>query len=96
MLTDEQEALTAKAEKLAFDLEECKKKMVRAKKMIEGLAGEKERWTHTVADLTNAQVFIVGNCLVAAGMICYAGPFISQFRESMEELWRNQMTELHI
>lgn len=55
MLTDEQEALTAKAEKLAFDLEECKKKMVRAKKMIEGLAGEKERWTHTVADLTNAQ-----------------------------------------
>lgn len=55
MLTDEQEALTAKAEKLAFDLEECKKKMIRAKKMIEGLAGEKERWTHTVADLTNAQ-----------------------------------------
>jgi dynein heavy chain len=48
-LTDEQNMLTAKAEKLAFDLDECKKKMVRANKMIEGLAGEKERWTSTVA-----------------------------------------------
>lgn len=80
-LTKEQNELTAKAEKLAFDLDECKKKMVRATKMIEGLAGEKERWTNTVADLTEAREFITGNSLVAAGMISYAGPFISQFRE---------------
>ena len=80
-LTTEQAELTAKAEKLAFDLDECKKKMVRATKMIEGLAGEKERWTSTVGDLTEAREFITGNSLVAAGMISYAGPFISQFRE---------------
>lgn len=29
-------------------------------------------------------------------MICYAGPFISQFRESMEKMWREQMKELFI
>merc|ERR1719469_1791760 len=29
-------------------------------------------------------------------MLCYAGPFISVFRESMEELWRTQMKELYI
>ena len=80
--------LTAKAEKLAFDLEECKKKMVRAKKMIEGLAGEKERWTMTVRDLTEAQDFIVGNCLVAAGMMAYSGAFTAKFRAELEELWR--------
>ena len=64
--------------------------------MIEGLAGEKERWNSTVASLTEAQQFITGNSLVAAGMICYAGPFISQFRESMEKMWREQMSELYL
>ena len=29
-------------------------------------------------------------------MICYAGPFITQFREAMEELWRNKMEENYI
>jgi len=52
MLTNEQAELTAKAEKLAYDLEQCKVKMFRATKMIEGLAGEKERWTSTVGKLT--------------------------------------------
>ena len=43
-LQKEQKELTEKAEKLTADLETCKKKMVRANKMIEGLAGEKDRW----------------------------------------------------
>jgi len=64
--------------------------------MIEGLAGEKERWNSTVARLTHEKQFITGNCLVAAGMLCYAGPFISQFREKMEEFWRDQMKELYV
>ena len=29
-------------------------------------------------------------------MICYAGPFISQYREQMETLWRDQMKDLFI
>ena len=96
MLNNEKAELEAKAAKLEFDLEQCKKKMVRATKMIDGLAGEKERWTDTVRELTEAQEFLVGNSLVAAGMLCYAGPFISQFREAMEELWRGKMKEYEI
>ena len=38
----------------------------------------------------------MGNSLIAAGMICYAGPFITQFREALEELWRNKMKELYM
>jgi len=34
MLTKEQADLTAKAEKLTYDLEQCKLKMYRAEKMI--------------------------------------------------------------
>jgi len=95
-LNKAKDELIAKSKKLEEDLDTCKKKMVRAKKMIEGLAGEKERWTDTVASLTEAQKYITGDSLIAAGMICYSGPFISQFRESMEELWRNKMTELYV
>ena len=45
MLNNEKAELEAKATKLDQDLDVCKKKIVRANKMIEGLAGEKERWT---------------------------------------------------
>jgi len=50
-LTDEQEALIKKAAQLTYDLAQCELKMVRATKMIDGLAGEKDRWTSTVASL---------------------------------------------
>jgi dynein heavy chain len=44
--------LEAKAKKLNDDIEDCGKKLIRADKMIDGLSGEKERWTVTVASLT--------------------------------------------
>ena len=95
-LTDEQTALEKKAAQLTYDLAQCELKMVRATKMIDGLAGEKSRWTETVANLKEAKKYIVGNSLIASGMLCYAGPFISIFREKMEEEWRESCKELYI
>ena len=51
-LKAEQNALEAKSKALNDEIEDCGKKLVRAEKMINGLAGEKARWTSTVADLT--------------------------------------------
>lgn len=51
-LDAEQKALEAKAKALNEEVEECGKKLVRAEKMIGGLAGEKERWTRIVGELT--------------------------------------------
>ena len=45
--------------------------------MISGLEGEKIRWTETVKVLGERQILLVGDCLVAAGMVSYAGPFTS-------------------
>lgn len=88
--------LEKKAAQLTYDLAQCELKMMRATKMIGGLAGEKTRWISTVASLKADKVFIVGNSLIAAGMLCYAGPFISFFREKMEDAWRKQCKELYI
>jgi dynein heavy chain len=51
-LDAEQKSLEAKAKALNEEVEECGKKLVRAEKMIGGLAGEKERWTRIVGELT--------------------------------------------
>ena len=51
-LAAEQKALEDKSQALNDEIEDCGKKLVRAEKMIGGLAGEKERWTRIVADLS--------------------------------------------
>jgi dynein heavy chain len=78
------------------EIEECGKKLVRAEKMIGGLAGEKDRWTNIVADLTVQATLVVGDSLVAAGAISYSGSFTSKYREDLEEIWRNNLTEQEI
>lgn len=80
--------LEAQAANLNAEMERCSKQLVRAEKMIGGLEGEKNRWTETVARLTIQQDLLVGDCLVAAGMVSYAGPFTAIFREALESLWR--------
>jgi len=55
-------------------------KLSRAGKIITGLASEKTRWTETVAKLTKDYGFLIGNCLVGAGMMAYSGAFTAKFR----------------
>jgi dynein heavy chain len=76
-LQNQMDALIKQEKELAADLEDCNKKLVRAEKMIGGREGEKVRWTDTVKTLGEKIQLLVGDCLVAAGMVSYAGPFTS-------------------
>jgi dynein heavy chain len=76
-LTAEQNALEAKSKALNDEMEDCAKKLVRAEKMISGLAGEKERWTGIVAELSVQAELVIGDSLVASGAISYSGSFTS-------------------
>ena len=84
----EQKALEKKSKELNDDIEECGKRLIRAEKMIGGLAGEKDRWTLTVASLTVQLDLVIGDSLVASGAISYSGSFTSAYREELEETWR--------
>jgi dynein heavy chain len=86
-------SLEAKAKALLDEIEDCKKKLVRADKMISGLGGEKERWTRIVGELTVQSGLVTGDCLVAAGNLSYCGPFTSVYREELEALWRVKIAE---
>jgi dynein heavy chain len=82
--------------RLENKINDCNLKLVRAGKIITGLAGEKERWTVTVAELGREYELLVGNSLVAAGMVAYGGAFTSRFRSAMEEEWVENITKLGI
>jgi hypothetical protein len=71
-------------------------KLERAGKIIKGCAGQKVRWEEGVKDLSANFDFLVGNCLVAAGMLCYCGPYTSKFRTRLEENWRKKISELGV
>lgn len=92
-LQAEQDALEAKSKALNDEIDECGKKLIRAEKMIGGLAGEKDRWTSIVADLTIQATLVVGDSLIAAGAISYVGSFTAKYREELEEIWRTNLVE---
>jgi dynein heavy chain len=89
-------AAVAKQDQLQADMDLCIVKLERAHKLINGLGGEKARWGQNVTDLSKRMVLLPGDCIVAAGMISYAGPFNSESRQKCETQWANKLMELKI
>ncbi len=65
----------------------CGQKLIRAKKLIGGLGGEKTRWSQAAERLQHVYENLTGDVLVAAGVIAYLGPFTSIFRDACIEEW---------
>jgi len=65
----------------------CGKKLVNAKKLIDGLGGEKTKWGVFVEELEAAYVNLTGDVLVSAGLMAYLGPFTSTFRQRQMAEW---------
>ncbi|MEW5298366.1 MAG: hypothetical protein WDW36_001498 [Sanguina aurantia] len=78
---------TAKKEALAKQVLDCTVKLQRADKLIGGLGGERVRWQSTIEQLSLDLVNVVGDVVVAAGSIAYAGPFTPLFRSALTAEW---------
>jgi len=83
----------ATQDELQRDMQMCTLKLERAHKLIAGLGGEKARWGQTVTDLTARMELLPGDCILAAGMVSYVGPFTSEIRQECETLWRKELTK---
>ena len=79
--------MTEKKIELENNVDLCGKKLMRAEKLIGGLGGEKDRWTQVAASLQATYDNLIGDVLVAAGVIAYLGPFTSAFRENCTTDW---------
>ncbi|KAF1790945.1 P-loop containing nucleoside triphosphate hydrolase [Phytophthora cactorum] len=63
-----------------------------AEQLVKGLAGERERWEASIADKNASLQNVVGDALVAAAFISYAGPFDTFYRGSLVDTWMNRFT----
>lgn len=52
-----------------------------AAKLINGLSGERIRWTEDSANFADTKRRLAGDCAVACAFISYCGPFNQEFRK---------------
>ncbi|XP_053692426.1 dynein axonemal heavy chain 2-like [Sabethes cyaneus] len=82
------------------ELEEAARQMAlkleRAKELINGLAGEKIRWTNTANNLRKVYSNAIGDTLLAVGCLTYFGPLPPTIRTSILKQWKIDVEALEI
>nr|XP_023012338.1 LOW QUALITY PROTEIN: dynein heavy chain 7, axonemal-like [Leptinotarsa decemlineata] len=90
----------AEAEKKQTELQDevnlCNNKLIRAKKLIGGLGGEKTRWTAAADALQLQYDGLAGDILISCGIISYLSPFNSFFRNKIVIDWHDYVKNLKI
>lgn len=70
--------------------------MLRAKKLIGGLGGEKSRWTEAANSLQQKYDGLAGDILISCGIVAYLSPFDAQFRQRAVSDWHSFVKKLLI
>ncbi|XP_054862859.1 dynein axonemal heavy chain 5 isoform X2 [Amphiprion ocellaris] len=81
---------------LLDDAQTCRRKMSNATALIDGLGGEKVRWTDSSARFQTQIRRLVGDVLLSSGFLSYAGPFNQEYRHLLLELWKQDMEDRRI
>jgi dynein heavy chain len=95
-LQDNFDAAVKKKAKLEADVKLCGEKLVRAEELINGLGGERVRWTGFGEELNVALTNLTGDVLISAGVIAYLGSFTSQFRDKATSDWAKNCVALGV
>lgn len=69
----------------------CKYKMDTAKSLIDGLSGERVRWTEQSAQFKSEIERLVGDVLLLTGFLSYTGPFNQEFRNNLQSSWLDRL-----
>lgn len=80
----------ARKDKLEHDVDECKRRLIRAQQLIESLGGEKVAWKEYAVRLGEEYIALTGDVLVSSGMIAYAGPFTAGYRGQISDEWSSE------
>jgi len=78
------------------DANACRRKMDNATTLIDGLSGERVRWTEASKGFQAETSRLVGDVLLATGFLSYAGPFNQEFRTQMMMNWKTQLRRKNI
>jgi dynein heavy chain len=80
----------AQKQALMDDAESCRRKMQNASALIDGLSGERVRWTEASKMFESQINRLIGDVLIACGFLSYTGPFNQEFRTLIMKNWRNE------
>ncbi|KAJ7552701.1 hypothetical protein O6H91_06G065600 [Diphasiastrum complanatum] len=95
-LEAELDANMLKKETLQHEVKMCTVKLERAEQLIGGLGGEKTRWICAAKDLGNEYINLMGDVLIAAGIIAYLGAFTASYRQEIVEKWSKLVRDENI
>jgi len=84
MQKDFDEAMATK-QRIQDDADATQRKMDSANKLINGLEGERHRWTSMSEEFANETLRLIGDVAISCGFISYVGPFNSNFRQTLLE-----------
>ncbi|XP_075973556.1 dynein heavy chain 8, axonemal kl-3 [Anticarsia gemmatalis] len=73
------------------DAAKCQEKMDAATALINGLSGERVRWTEQSALFKSEIERLVGDILLLTGFLSYSGPFNQEFRSLLISNWLNEL-----
>lgn len=68
-----------------------KNKMDAASALIDGLAGERVRWTEQSAQFKAETERLIGDVLLLVAFLSYSGPFNQEFRTTMQKFWLDEV-----
>lgn len=71
----------------------CKNKMDSASALIEGLDGERKRWTQQLAGFNSEIKYLLGDIVILTGFLSYSGPFNQEYRTHILESWYQKMND---
>ncbi|XP_013102946.2 dynein axonemal heavy chain 8 [Stomoxys calcitrans] len=74
----------------------CQDKMDAATALINGLAGEKIRWTEQIAQFKSETERLVGDTILLTAFLSYTGPFNQEFRNDLQSQWLKRIVDLLI
>jgi dynein heavy chain len=95
-LTESFEKTTAEKNSLEAQVGDCINKLDRAQRLINGLGGEKSRWTQRSLELGQNLENLTGDIILSAGVVTYLGPFVSAYRTSCIAAWSEFVRSLGI
>ncbi|XP_047042441.1 dynein axonemal heavy chain 8-like [Helicoverpa zea] len=73
------------------DAAKCQQKMDAATALINGLSGERVRWTEQSALFKSEIERLVGDILLLTGFLSYSGPFNQEFRGLLIGNWQSEL-----
>ena len=86
----------AKQQELQAEVAQTEARLDRAARLIDGLSGEKSRWIELVAMYERQEKNVLGDVIIASGYVAYLGPYTSDYRNEITQLWARELDKIEI